>query len=74
MFTYVFFVLTGYKFRAASTNPYFTSTNDETTPADDDDETDVVWVSILFRISFNYEKNLITARKIFIFIHYFRSF
>ncbi|XP_017753172.1 PREDICTED: protein GPR107 isoform X2 [Eufriesea mexicana] len=42
MFTYVFFVLTGYKFRAASTNPYFTSTNDEAIPADDDDETDVV--------------------------------
>ncbi|XP_012246791.1 protein GPR107 isoform X2 [Bombus impatiens] len=42
MFTYVFFVLTGYKFRAASANPYFTITNDETAQADEDDEMDVV--------------------------------
>ncbi|XP_033303949.1 protein GPR107 isoform X2 [Bombus bifarius] len=42
MFTYVFFVLTGYKFRAASANPYFTLTNDETAQADEDDEMDVV--------------------------------
>ena len=45
MSTYVFFVLTGYKFRAAAANPYFTLTNDETTHADEDDEMDVVWVS-----------------------------
>ena len=42
MSTYVFFVLTGYKFRAAAANPYFTLTNDETTHADEDDEMDVV--------------------------------
>ncbi|XP_016920484.1 protein GPR107 isoform X2 [Apis cerana] len=41
MSTYVFFVLTGYKFRAASANPYFTLTNDEI-QADEDDEMDVV--------------------------------
>ncbi|XP_012246790.1 protein GPR107 isoform X1 [Bombus impatiens] len=45
MFTYVFFVLTGYKFRAASANPYFTITNDETAQADEDDEMDVVLFS-----------------------------
>ncbi|XP_033354665.1 protein GPR107 isoform X1 [Bombus vosnesenskii] len=45
MFTYVFFVLTGYKFRAASANPYFTLTNDETAQADEDDEMDVVLFS-----------------------------
>ncbi|KOC61502.1 Protein GPR107 [Habropoda laboriosa] len=42
MATYVFFVLTGYKFRPASANPYFTLSNEETTPADEDDEIDVV--------------------------------
>ncbi|XP_076242993.1 protein GPR107 isoform X2 [Calliopsis andreniformis] len=42
MATYVFFVLTGYKFRPASANPYFTLTNDETNQADEDDEVDVV--------------------------------
>ncbi|XP_031840441.1 protein GPR107 isoform X2 [Nomia melanderi] len=42
MATYVFFVLTGYKFRPASANPYFTLTNDETIQADEDDEMDVV--------------------------------
>lgn len=41
MSTYVFFVLTGYKFRVASANPYFTLTNDEI-QADEDDEMDVV--------------------------------
>ncbi|XP_034187075.1 protein GPR107 isoform X1 [Osmia lignaria lignaria] len=45
MATYVFFVLTGYKFRPASANPYFTLTNDETTQADEDDEMDVVLFS-----------------------------
>lgn len=44
MSTYVFFVLTGYKFRAASANPYFTLTNDEI-QADEDDEMDVVLFS-----------------------------
>ncbi|XP_033330292.1 protein GPR107 isoform X2 [Megalopta genalis] len=42
MATYVFFVLTGYKFRPASANPYFTLTTDDTTQADEDDEMDVV--------------------------------
>ncbi|XP_051161884.1 protein GPR107 isoform X2 [Leptopilina boulardi] len=41
MATYVFFVLTGYKFRPASANPYFTL-NDELLQGDDDDEMDVV--------------------------------
>lgn len=41
MATYVFFVLTGYKFRPASANPYFTL-NDELIQGDDDDEMDVV--------------------------------
>lgn len=41
MATYVFFVLTGYKFRPASANPYFTL-NDELMQGDDDDEMDVV--------------------------------
>ncbi|XP_031840440.1 protein GPR107 isoform X1 [Nomia melanderi] len=45
MATYVFFVLTGYKFRPASANPYFTLTNDETIQADEDDEMDVVLFS-----------------------------
>ncbi|CAL7933485.1 unnamed protein product [Xylocopa violacea] len=49
MSTYVFFVLTGYKFRAALANPYFTLTNEETAQADEDededDETDVVLFS-----------------------------
>ncbi|KAK1118582.1 hypothetical protein K0M31_014888 [Melipona bicolor] len=45
MSTYIFFVLTGYKFRAAAANPYFTLTNDETTHADEDDEMDVVLFS-----------------------------
>lgn len=42
MATYVFFVLTGYKFRPASANPYFTLTTDEVDQADDDDEMDIV--------------------------------
>ncbi|XP_078042583.1 protein GPR107 isoform X2 [Augochlora pura] len=42
MATYVFFVLTGYKFRPASANPYFTLTTDDTIQADEDDEMDVV--------------------------------
>ncbi|XP_076764458.1 protein GPR107 isoform X2 [Xylocopa sonorina] len=46
MSTYVFFVLTGYKFRAALANPYFTLTTEETAQADEDededDDTDVV--------------------------------
>lgn len=45
MATYVFFVLTGYKFRPASANPYFTLTSDETNHADEDDEMDVVLFS-----------------------------
>ncbi|XP_034937893.1 protein GPR107 isoform X2 [Chelonus insularis] len=40
MATYIFFVLTGYKFRPASANPYFTL-NDDISPGDDD-EMDVV--------------------------------
>ncbi|XP_076622721.1 protein GPR107 isoform X2 [Colletes latitarsis] len=42
MATYVFFVVTGYKFRPASANSYFTLTTDETPQADEDDEMDVV--------------------------------
>ncbi|XP_046827392.1 protein GPR107 isoform X2 [Vespa crabro] len=42
MATYVFFVLTGYKFRPASANPYFTLTTDEVDQGDDDDEMDIV--------------------------------
>ncbi|XP_043286236.1 protein GPR107 isoform X2 [Venturia canescens] len=43
MATYVFFVLTGYKFRPASANPYFTVTNeDELGRGDDDDDMDIV--------------------------------
>ncbi|XP_012279514.1 protein GPR107 isoform X2 [Orussus abietinus] len=43
MATYVFFVLTGYKFRPASANPYFTLTPDEQeSQVDEDDEMDVV--------------------------------
>ncbi|XP_078042582.1 protein GPR107 isoform X1 [Augochlora pura] len=45
MATYVFFVLTGYKFRPASANPYFTLTTDDTIQADEDDEMDVVLFS-----------------------------
>ncbi|KAK2581135.1 hypothetical protein KPH14_007947 [Odynerus spinipes] len=45
MATYVFFVLTGYKFRPASANPYFTLTNEEMDQGDDDDEMDVVLFS-----------------------------
>lgn len=45
MATYVFFVLTGYKFRPASANPYFALTTDETMQADEDDEVDVVLFS-----------------------------
>lgn len=45
MATYVFFVLTGYKFRPASTNPYFTVPSDEVRLDDDDDKMDVVYVS-----------------------------
>lgn len=37
MATYVFFVLTGYKFRPASANPYFQLNVDE-----DDEEDDVM--------------------------------
>nr|CAD7258584.1 unnamed protein product [Timema shepardi] len=39
MATYVFFVMTGYKFRPASANPYFQLTPDDD---DDDAEMDVV--------------------------------
>ncbi|XP_011498001.1 PREDICTED: protein GPR107 [Ceratosolen solmsi marchali] len=42
MATYVFFVLTGYKFRPASANPYFTLSAEELAQGDDDEETDVV--------------------------------
>ncbi|KAG7211220.1 hypothetical protein KM043_010535 [Ampulex compressa] len=42
MATYVFFVLTGYKFRPASANPYFTVATDEMEQLDEDDEMDVV--------------------------------
>ena len=42
MATYVFFVLTGYKFRPASANPYFTLSAEELAEAGDDEETDVV--------------------------------
>ncbi|XP_076649134.1 protein GPR107 isoform X1 [Halictus rubicundus] len=45
MATYVFFVLTGYKFRPASANPYFTLANDEINHANEDDEMDVVLFS-----------------------------
>ncbi|XP_066991840.1 protein GPR107 [Anabrus simplex] len=38
MATYVFFVLTGYKFRPASANPYFQANTDD----DDDEDMDVV--------------------------------
>ena len=41
MATYVFFVLTGYKFRPASANPYFTL-NDPAPLEEEDDEMDVV--------------------------------
>lgn len=44
--THVFFVLTGYKFRPASTNPYFMLTPDEMEQGDDDDDMDVVWVFV----------------------------
>lgn len=45
MATYVFFALTGYKFRPASANPYFTVTNeDDLERGDDDDDMDIVWV------------------------------
>ncbi|XP_015176179.1 PREDICTED: protein GPR107 isoform X2 [Polistes dominula] len=40
--TYVFFILTGYKFRPASANPYFTLTTDEVDQGEDDDEMDIV--------------------------------
>jgi hypothetical protein len=39
MATYVFFVLTGYKFRPASANPYFQLSVDDD---DDEEEVDVV--------------------------------
>ncbi|XP_014206514.1 protein GPR107 isoform X2 [Copidosoma floridanum] len=42
MTNYVFFVLTGYKFRPASANPYFTLSPEELAQEDDDDETDIV--------------------------------
>lgn len=38
MATYVFFVMTGYKFRPASANPYFMLTFED----DDDEEIDIV--------------------------------
>ncbi|XP_063986685.1 protein GPR107 isoform X1 [Diachasmimorpha longicaudata] len=44
MATYIFFVLTGYKFRPASANPYFT-VNDDLAANEDDDEMDVVLFS-----------------------------
>jgi len=44
MATYAFFVLTGYKFRPASANPYFMAPTDDTED-DEDDKTDVVYVS-----------------------------
>jgi len=44
MATYAFFVLTGYKFRPASANTYFTVPSDEIEPDDEDDKTDVVYV------------------------------
>lgn len=47
MATYVFFVLTGYKFRPASTNPYFSVPSEEVRLDDDDDRMDVVYVSII---------------------------
>lgn len=40
MATYVFFVLTGYKFRPAAANPYFQVNTDE--EEDDDEEVDIV--------------------------------
>uniref|UniRef100_A0A1B6L602 GOST seven transmembrane domain-containing protein n=1 Tax=Graphocephala atropunctata TaxID=36148 RepID=A0A1B6L602_9HEMI len=40
MVTYVFFVMTGYKFRPASANPYFQVSNED--EQDDDEEMDVV--------------------------------
>lgn len=42
MATYVFFVLTGYKFRPASANPYFTVDEDLNHGGNEDDEMDVV--------------------------------
>ncbi|XP_020290780.1 protein GPR107 [Pseudomyrmex gracilis] len=42
MATYAFFVLTGYKFRPASANPYFTVPSDEMEPDDEDDKDIVV--------------------------------
>ncbi|KAG5313714.1 GP107 protein, partial [Acromyrmex insinuator] len=42
MATYAFFVLTGYKFRPASANTYFTVPSDDIEPDDEDDKTDVV--------------------------------
>ncbi|XP_014206512.1 protein GPR107 isoform X1 [Copidosoma floridanum] len=45
MTNYVFFVLTGYKFRPASANPYFTLSPEELAQEDDDDETDIVLFS-----------------------------
>ncbi|XP_015514530.1 protein GPR107 isoform X1 [Neodiprion pinetum] len=45
MATYVFFVLTGYKFRPASANPYFTIANEDLPGDDNDDEMDVVLFS-----------------------------
>jgi hypothetical protein len=41
MATYVFFVLTGYKFRPASANPYFTLSAEELIQGADE-ETDIV--------------------------------
>jgi len=45
MATYVFFVLTGYKFRPASANPYFQIQLD-----DDDEEVDIVLVYLFAKI------------------------
>lgn len=40
MATYVFYVLTGYKFRPAAANPYFQVNTEE----EEDDEIDMVYV------------------------------
>ncbi|XP_012254100.2 protein GPR107 isoform X2 [Athalia rosae] len=45
MATYVFFILTGYKFRPASANPYFTIANGDMVTDDNDEEIDVVLFS-----------------------------
>lgn len=50
--TYIFFALTGYKFRPASANPYFTVNDDISPNDDDDDEMDVVYVIIIIILIF----------------------